>query len=181
MAGMSGDRFLKSHWLWIALLALLTLLVLGSPLFSVSEVLSQKSGDMDLQYLHSRAYGFGELAKGHLPLWNPYVYGGVPFLGDFQSAMLYPPNLLFLIAPIAVALNWSIALHVFILAVGMYIWATWRGLHHAAAFLAAATAILSGSYFLHIFAGHLSNICTMAWTPFIFLGIDGWLAARNTK
>ena len=29
-----------------------------------------------------------------------------------------------------------------------------------------------GAHFLHIYAGHLPNLCTMAWTPLIFLSID---------
>lgn len=35
-----------------------------------------------------------------LPLWNPHLYGGAPFIGDIQAGFLYPPNLLlFLLWP----------------------------------------------------------------------------------
>ncbi|MEO6845661.1 MAG: hypothetical protein ABI443_00230 [Chthoniobacterales bacterium] len=172
---------LRLHGPWIALLLFLTILVLGAPLFSDSQILSAKGNDIFLQYFHSRSFGFGELAKGNIPFWNPYLYCGVPFMADFQSALLYPPNLIFLFLPIVVALNWSIAIHVFILGIAMYAWSTWRGIQRPAAFLAAATAILGGPFFLHIYAGHLSNICTMAWAPLVFLGIDGWLAKRHIK
>ncbi|MEO8205234.1 MAG: hypothetical protein ABI615_03580 [Chthoniobacterales bacterium] len=177
---MPGDRFsLKPHAIWVLILALLVLLVLGGSLFTDHRILSDKNSDIALQYFHSRFFAFEEISKGNLPLWNPYIYGGVPFLGDLQSALLYPPNLIFLVAPIGVALNWSIALHLFILGVSMYAWAIWRGLHRSAAFIAAVTIMLGGPFFLHIFAGHLSNICTLAWTPLIFLGIDAWLARRH--
>ena len=29
---------------------------------------------------------------GNLPLWNPYTSGGIPLLGDGQTALFYPPN-----------------------------------------------------------------------------------------
>ncbi|HEY3209471.1 MAG TPA: YfhO family protein [Actinomycetota bacterium] len=34
------------------------------------------------------------LAAGHLPAWNPYVMGGVPFAADPQSGWLYAPAML---------------------------------------------------------------------------------------
>ncbi len=167
------------HYLWLALLAALSLAALGSPLFSTQQVLSDRSADIASQFLYARAFGFGELAKGNLALWNPYIYGGVPFLGDFQSALLYPPNLIFLLLPLATAMNWSIALHVFLLGAAMYGWTYWRGFRPVAAFVSGACAMFSGAFFLHIYAGHLSNVCTMAWVPLIFWGIDGWLVRRH--
>ena len=35
-----------------------------------------------------------------MPLWNPYVFSGMPFVGDVQNGLLYPVNLaLFLLRP----------------------------------------------------------------------------------
>lgn len=167
------------HYLWLGLLGLLTLIALGGSLFTTQQVLSDRSADIASQFLYARAFGFGELAKGNLPLWNPYIYSGVPFLGDFQSALLYPPNLIFLLLPLAAAMNWSIALHVFGLGAAMYGWTFWRGFRPVAAFVSGACAMFGGTFFLHIYAGHLSNVCTMAWVPLIFWGIDGWLARRH--
>src|SRR4029077_11710379 len=39
-------------------------------------------------------YGNAELLAGRLPLWNPYEYGGLPFLGPAQPAGLFPPKIL---------------------------------------------------------------------------------------
>src|SRR5262245_18345106 len=33
-----------------------------------------------------------ELARGELPLWNPYDFSGMPLLGAGQPAALYPPR-----------------------------------------------------------------------------------------
>ena len=42
-----------------------------------------------------RYFGFHGFKVGHLPLWNPHIYCGAPFFGNCQSAMLYPPNVLY--------------------------------------------------------------------------------------
>ena len=31
-----------------------------------------------------------QLSDGHLPLWNPAIFGGSPLLGDWQSGWLFP-------------------------------------------------------------------------------------------
>ena len=36
------------------------------------------------------AYRMAELRAGHLPLWNPYLFAGAPFLANPQAAVLYP-------------------------------------------------------------------------------------------
>lgn len=163
----------------LVLLALLALLPFWRELFSTSLVLSEKSTDIALHFLYSRMFGFGEMAHGNLPLWNPQIYGGIPYLGQFQSALLYPPNLIFLILPAATAINWSIALHVFLLGAATYGWASYRNLLPSAAFVAGCSAMFGGAFFLHIYAGHLSNICSMPWAALIFWGIDGWLRSRH--
>ena len=56
-----------------------------------------------------------------------------------------------------------------------YLWAFKRGLHPLACFLAGAEFIFCAPYFLHIYAGHLPNLCTMIWAPLLFLAIDGAL------
>lgn len=37
------------------------------------------------------------IKKGKFPLWNPYIFAGSPHLANFQSAVFYPLNILFLI------------------------------------------------------------------------------------
>ncbi len=51
-------------------------------------------GDFNGQYYPLHAFATRELAAGHLPLWDPYIYGGQPALADIQSGVFYPPNLL---------------------------------------------------------------------------------------
>ena len=141
----------------------LTALALGTTLFSRELVLSNADRDLALQFVHWRKFGFDELRAGRLALWNPHIYCGTPFFGGFQSALLYPPNWLYLCLPLVVAINVGIALHVFLAGAGMSLWMRERGLHGLAALFAGVVFMFSGPFFPHVYAGHLSNLCTMAW------------------
>ena len=157
----------------------LTVAALGPTLFSRELVFSDARLDIALQFIHWRKFGFDELRAGRLALWNPHIYGGAPFFGGFQSALLYPPNWLFLCLPLAMAINLGIGLHVFLAGFGMFLWTRERGLHPLAALFGGVLFMFSGPFFPHIYAGHLPNLCTMAWGPFVFLAIDGWLRHRT--
>jgi hypothetical protein len=177
-----GSQQAPSLPLWSAavLLASATALVFASFLNPKgSQVVSLLGEDLSGQFVWWRQFGFDQLRQGHLALWNPHLYSGTPFLGGFQSALLYPPNWLYLILPLAFAINFSVALHVFLAGFFTYLWTRFQGFHPAACLLAAFMFMFGGSYFLHIVPGHLPNLCTMAWIPLIFLALDGWAKERN--
>jgi hypothetical protein len=164
----------------LSCLALLILAMFFDTLIAPgSLVLGDAYDDLALHFLWWREFGFGELAKGNLALWNPYIFSGAPFFGGMQSALLYPPNWLFLVLPLPLATNWSIALNVWLLGAFMYLWAWRRGLHPFAAFVSGALLMFCAPYFLHVPAGHLTNLSAIAWIPLLFLTIDEWLASRR--
>ena len=84
------------------------------------------------------------LAAGHLPLWNPYVFSGIPLLGDGQTAMFYPPNWLFFLLPGETALNLVVLLQFSIAGVGMFAFARTLGLWRIPAFVAALAYMFCG-------------------------------------
>lgn len=42
----------------------------------------------------------GSIRHGHLPLWDPYAFGGRPFVGESQTTAFYPFRLLFALVPL---------------------------------------------------------------------------------
>lgn len=61
------------------------------------------------------------LRQGIIPLWNPHQFCGTPFLANGQSAVLYPPNLLFLIFDPITAFTIYAAVHLFFAAAFTYL------------------------------------------------------------
>jgi hypothetical protein len=53
-------------------------------------------GGGDMAAILYPVYHFAQetLRSGVLPLWNPHLYAGIPFVGHIQSGPFYPPNLL---------------------------------------------------------------------------------------
>lgn len=113
-------------------------------------------GDFSGQFVAFAGYQAQRLARGEVPLWNPYNLGGHPFLADTQSAVFYPPRLLSVIVlganpdggAIYLALQREIALHGLIAALLMYLFirrlTPYQPYSPAGAFIAALTFAFGG-------------------------------------
>jgi len=125
--------------------------------------------------------------RGVIPLWNPHLFGGAPFVGDIQSGIFYPLNLLtFLVAnPLTFRdMEFLSVLHFFIAGAGMYAflrWGKWRvtsdetnlATRHTSrvtrpAALAGAIAFEFSDLFITHF-GNLNLIAVAAWMPLVLL------------
>ncbi len=160
----------------------LTLIMFGDVLFGPKSVVLSYSGlDLSLFFGYWREFGFNQLRQGHLALWNPHIFSGVPYLGEFQSALFYPINIIYLIFPISRAINWDITIHTFLVGYFTYLWNVHRMGHVLSSLLAAILLMFSGAFFLHIFPGHLNHLAGMAWVPLIFLSIDGFVESKMWK
>ncbi|NBT94444.1 MAG: hypothetical protein EBT47_05455, partial [Chloroflexi bacterium] len=115
-------------------------------------------------------------SRGELPLWNPDTFFGAPFLANIQMAVLYPPDIIFLVAPFARAVAASQAIHLFLAGVGFLLLARrgW-GLGHVGALV--GSLIFCGSGFLGAHMGHLNQVHAATWLPWLFLMVHG--AARQ--
>ena len=161
-------------WLWVGLgYAGLTFAIFGDALIATGDlVITHRPGDTSLYFTRFRYFGFSELQNGNLALWNPHIFGGAPFVGTVQSAMLYPLNLIFLFLPVAKAVNVSIAFHHFLTGVLMYAWARNRELRAFPAFFSGVLVMFGAAYFMRAYAGHLTMLNALAWTPLILLSVD---------
>jgi hypothetical protein len=121
-------------------------------------------------YLPRRVYARESLASGDFPLWNPYILGGSPFFADPQTALLYPPGLPLLAAPPAKALGYDVALHVFLAALGMFLFLGAIDTSAAGRVLGALAYSLSSFFFLR--QGHPTFVASAAWLPYLFFAYE---------
>lgn len=73
------------------------------------------------QFFPWRSFAADALRQGTLPLWNPYVFCGAPFVANSQSAVFYPPNLLFVMLPVDRAFAIVATFHLVLAACGMWL------------------------------------------------------------
>ncbi|MCS6859642.1 MAG: hypothetical protein NZT92_04910, partial [Abditibacteriales bacterium] len=101
-------------------------------------------GDVMFQSYPWRHFAVTMLHEGQLPLWNPYIFCGIPFIANPQPALFYPVNWLFQWLPVERAISFSAVLHV--LLAGWFLWLFLRQkqLTPAASCLGAITFAFSG-------------------------------------
>ncbi|MBV7334290.1 hypothetical protein KFU94_39850 [Chloroflexi bacterium TSY] len=130
-------------------------------------------GDLVSFLFPTYRFAASQISQWTLPLWNPHLYGGAPFIGDIQAGFLYPPNfLLFLIWPDFdyVTLQWLAQLHIYWAGLGTYVllrsldWGGWKP-SRPAAFFAAIAFSFSDPLLIHL--GNLNLIAVLSWMPWV--------------
>lgn len=117
--------------------------------------------------------------RGQLPLWNPYNSCGVPFLAQFNTMVLYPPALIYLLLPLPWSLSFFCLIHLWFAGLGAYFLARrWTGNNFAAAFAGVAFAFNGLTLNLLMWPSH---IATFAWTPWVVLAVErAWREGGRT-
>jgi hypothetical protein len=157
-------------------LAVLGLLFFADLVAHPSQVLYSDHSDLLAQYLpakHFLVHSWRE--TGEMPLWNPYSYGGMPFVHDPQLAAFYPPHYLLYLLPeslIGAGMSWLIFIHVLVAGWGMYAYSRSQGLGVVGGLVSAIGFMFAGKWMLHLLgAGHYTTI-GLAWLPLVLLCLD---------
>lgn len=181
---------LRRRWPWLlpeiaafAALALIHLLFFWQP-YRTSAVVPKGGGDLASFFYPIHAFAAREVQQGRLPFWNPHLFSGAPHLANFQTGLLYPPNLLayLIFDPFDyAALELLVILHFLLASWGAYWLARAYGIPRDGAVLAGAIYAYSGFMVAHL--GHYPMLATAAWAPWLLAAVvttiryDSWLAA----
>jgi len=118
------------------------------------------------QYFPWRLFAVSSLKHGVIPLWNPYAFAGTPFVANLQSAVFYPPNLLFLVMPVALGFTYTAALHLILAGCCMLFFLRVWGLGRWPA-LAGATAYMLNGYFIAWLEYPAIGLWVAVWLPLL--------------
>lgn len=161
---MRNQPVRRTHWTAALLLAGFVLALFARLLFT-NRVLA--SGDILLYFYPYRDYAASILRSGNLPLWNPYIFLGAPFLANPQAAVLYPLHWPLLWLDVTQQVAWSAALHAWLLACGGYLLMRRLGGGWLAGLVAGL--VLAGSGFYGGLIGHINQMNGAAWLPWALL------------
>ena len=145
---------------------------IGSLLFTLGFYFTAPSlwESMDYVFFYRPNFHFlhDAIWSGTLPLWNPYIGLGRPFLADTQNAVFYPPVWLVFLGPnIALfLLTWS---HHMLAFVGMRRLAEASGAKSLPALIAAIAFVLSGPFVSRWTSGQIMYCCAIAYLPWLFI------------
>jgi hypothetical protein len=104
-------------------------------------------------------------ALGRMPLWNPYLFGGVPTIEAGSGDFLYPTSILHFLLPMPAALAWKLILHVYLAGVFMYLAARAFGLSRWVSLFAGSTYLLSANLVSLVWGGQDGKMYVTALFP----------------
>ncbi len=112
-----------------------------------------------------------------LPLWNPYIFTGMPFLATGQHSALYPLSLIFYFIPLPRAYGLFTVLQLWIAGLSMYFLARVLGMSRLGSVTASLAYELSGFFVVSVVFPMI--IAAASWLPAILACIE--LTLRRTR
>ena len=137
-------------------------------------------GDIGLYFTPMAGFLRDNLRAGRVPLWNPLIFCGTPYVGNPQTWPLYPVTALLSLVSPSYFLGLTVALHVWLAGVGTYLFAR-RALTvgHGAALLAAITFMFGGQL---VSKEQFPNMVqASAWLPWVLWALDRVLRGRRVR
>ncbi len=114
---------------------------------------------------------------GHLPIWNPYYYGGMPLFAAAQGGLLFPLNWFFLFFPAQAAANISTLGAYALAGVGMFLYARRGGASVWGALVSGFVWQWGGFLVAHL--GHTNVVHAAALLPWVLRAIDRYADTRR--
>lgn len=115
---------------------------------------------------------------GSLPLWNPYLFGGMPLFASAQAGILFPLNWFYFFLPAqAAATAMTLSAYV-VAALGAFLYARRSGSSVAGA--AVTSLVWQSGGFLVAQIGHVNVVHTAALVPWLLWAVETY-AARGER
>ncbi|MEI6741109.1 MAG: hypothetical protein WCK74_12430 [Gemmatimonadaceae bacterium] len=151
--------------LWAAFIAAVATLLLAWPALGGAFLVNPNSD----QYI--AGYAFRDFAAKALrtgegfPQWNPYQFGGMPYVAAMHGDIFYPTFLLRLILPTDVAMTWGFVLHMML--AGFFTTGFLRaaGVRFQAAVIGGVAYLLSGAVASYASPGHDGKLFVSTLLP----------------
>lgn len=159
----------RHAWAWALLVYVVAALTLGYPALAGQFLVSSQS-DQFLAGYAFREFGAATLREtGGFPLWNPYLFGGLPYVAAMHGDIFYPTFLLRLILPTDVAMTWGFIIHLVL--AGFFTWRFLRalGLGYLASLVGGLAYMMGGNVAGLVSPGHDGKLFMSALLPLALL------------
>jgi hypothetical protein len=126
-------------------------------------------------------YGFRQFwteyvrAYGAIPLWNPYIFGGLPYVGAMHGDLLYPFTWVRLLVATDTAMNLAFFVHLWLAGALTYLFLRSLALPWAAALFGGVAYQLSGIVASLVHPGHDGKLYVSALLPFVLWALVRWI------
>jgi hypothetical protein len=103
------------------------------------------------------------------PLWDPLLFGGLPFIDGMHGDIFYPPSLSLFFMNAAQAWGWKMVLHVFLAGVFAYLFLRELGLTREIALFGGLVYMMGADLVSLVYPGGDGKLFVSALAPLVFL------------
>ena len=159
----------RQAWLLALLTCVVGTMLLAYPALS-GQFLVNSYSDQYIAGYSFREFGAQVLrATGGFALWNPYLFGGMPYVGAMHGDIFYPTAWMRLVMPTDVAMTWGMIIHYVLGGFATYVFLRALGMKFTGALVGAVAYMLSGWNASYVNPGHDGKIFVGAMLPLILL------------
>ena len=115
-------------------------------------------------------------ATGHFPLWNPYLFGGMPYIAAMHGDIFYPTFLLRLVLPTDVAMTWGFIIHIFLAGLFTFGFLRVLGFGFFGALIGGIAYMMGGQIASSVSPGHDGKLFVSALFPLAL-----WILHRGIR
>lgn len=161
---------------WAALTYAIFTLLLAYPALSGQFLVSAIS-DQYIAGFPFREFAAESLRAGHgFPLWNPYQFGGMPYVAAMHGDIFYPTFLLRMMMPTDVAMTWSFILHLFLCGLLTFVFLRAANFGFFPSLLGGLAYMLCGQVASYVSPGHDGKLYVSALLPLLL-----WALQRGVR
>jgi len=152
-----------------ALICIAAAFTLLWPLLTGHILFGGQVSDMYIAGYSFRLFGAETFKQtGAIPQWNPYLFGGLPYIAAMHGDIFYPTAWLRWIMPVDLAITWGMVAHLVLAGWFTYLFARALGLTWSGAIVAAVSFELTGIVASQMSPGHDGKLFASALTPLAF-------------
>ena len=107
----------------------------------------------------------------HFPLWDPYLFSGIPFVDAFHGDIFYITSFMRLILPTNVVMNWQFIIHTFLAGLFMYVFLGEFDLKKELKMLLSVGYMFSGYSVTLVFSGHDAKVAIFSLAPLVLWSV----------
>src|SRR5258708_3854034 len=133
--------------------------------------------DLVLENLPWKQFIRQSIANHEIPLWNPYIFAGTPFLAEGQHSALYPFSVIYYVMPLDKAYGWFTVSQIWLAGLFMYLLMRGLGISRFGATIAAIAYQMSSFFIVSVVFQMI--IAAAAWLPFLLLMVEFTIQRRK--
>src|SRR5262245_28706377 len=162
--------------LWVIAVCVAAMLTLGYPALAGKFLVTPPS-DQYIGGFPVRDFAAQSLKHGlGIPLWNPYIFGGMPYVAAMGVGdIYYPTQLLRALLPVDVGMTWGMMIHVWLAGLFMFALCRALGLTFWASLIGGAAYMMCGPTAGLVSPGHDGKLFIGALTPLALLQLLRWV------